>query len=85
MDQHLSSFLDQEEKGAIYEDKIRIWNIALQHDAVPKMIEKIVHSHERGQRCILKKELEMKKAAYHGQNSTETCLLYTSPSPRDRG
>ena len=72
MDQHLSSFLDQEEKGAIYEDKIRIWNIALQHDAVPKMIEKIVHSHERGQRCILKKELEMKKAAYHGQNSTET-------------
>ena len=71
MDQHLSSFLDQEEKGAIYEEKIRIWNIALHHDDVPKMIEKIEHSHERGQRCILRKELEKRSTTKYSLQDTE--------------
>ena len=59
MEQEFCPFLDHDENGAIYEDKIRIWNIALQHDDVPKMIEKIEHSHDRGEHCILRKNLEV--------------------------
>ena len=61
MQQEVCEFLDHGETGAIYEDKIRIWNIALQHDDVPKMIEKIEHSHDRGEYCILRKNLEVLK------------------------
>ncbi|XP_057314279.1 uncharacterized protein LOC130655524 isoform X2 [Hydractinia symbiolongicarpus] len=46
------------ELGAVYADKIRIWNIALQHDDVPKMIENIIHSHKRGQTCLINKNLK---------------------------
>ena len=46
------------EKGVVYVDKIRIWNIALQHDEVPKMIDNIVHSHLRGKDCLIQKQLK---------------------------
>ena len=46
------------EKGVVYADKIRIWNIALQHDEVPKMIDNIVHSHLRGKDCLIQKQLK---------------------------
>ena len=47
--QFTSSNIDDTEKGAVYVDKIRVWNIALHHDDVPKMIKNIENSHKRGE------------------------------------
>jgi len=68
MQQEVPGCLDHGETGAIYEDKIRIWNIAIHHDDVPKMIEKIEHSHNRGEYCILRKKLEVMRETAKREN-----------------
>ena len=46
------------EKGAVYVDKIRLWDIVLRHEEIEKNVERIRKSHERGQQCLLKKNLQ---------------------------
>lgn len=46
------------EKGSVYVDKIRVWNIALKSEDLQKMIEQIVFSHKRGQSCLIQKKLK---------------------------
>ena len=48
---------DCAEKGAVYVDKIRLWDIVLRHDETEKNVERIRKSHERGQQCLLKRNL----------------------------
>ena len=49
---------NEERKGQIYSDIIRVWDIVFDHVKVPRKIEKIVRSHRRGQDCIIKKQLK---------------------------
>ena len=49
---------DCAEKGAVYVDKIRLWDIALSHDETEKKVERIKKSQERGQQCLLKRNLQ---------------------------
>ena len=49
---------DCAEKGAVYVDKIRLWDIALRHDEIEKKVERIKKSQERGQQCLLKRNLQ---------------------------
>ena len=48
---------DCAEKGAVYVDKIRLWDIVLRHDETEKNVERIRKSHKRGQQCLLKRNL----------------------------
>ena len=47
-----------EKRSGIYTDVIRIWDIVLDHDTVPRKIKKIVHSYNRGTSCFIKKSLK---------------------------
>ena len=49
---------DYAEKGAVYVDKIRLWDISLHHDEIEKKVEWIKKSQERGQQCLLKRNLQ---------------------------
>ena len=49
---------DCAEKGAVYVDKIRLWDISLHHDEIEKKVEWIKKSQERGQQCLLKRNLQ---------------------------
>ena len=49
---------DCAEKGAVYVDKIRLWDIALRHDEIEKKVKRIKKSQERGQQCLLKRNLQ---------------------------
>ena len=49
---------DCAEKGAVYVDKIRLWDIALRHDEIEKKVERIKKSQGRGQQCLLKRNLQ---------------------------
>ena len=49
---------DRAEKGAVYVDKIRLWDIVLHHDETEKKVERIKKSQERGQQCLLKRNLQ---------------------------
>eukprot|EP00794_Sanderia_malayensis_P005797 gene5797-6494_t len=42
----------------IYTDVIRLWNFTLDHNEVPRLINQIVSSHNRGKSCTLKKNLK---------------------------
>ena len=53
---------DCAEKGAVYVDKIRLWDIALRHDEIEKKVERIKKSQERGQQCLLKRNLQRVQA-----------------------
>ena len=47
-----------ENGGGIYTEVIRIWDIVFDHDTVPRKIEKIVRSYNRGTSCFIKKNLK---------------------------
>ncbi|XP_077978099.1 TPR and ankyrin repeat-containing protein 1-like [Glandiceps talaboti] len=44
--------------GRIYSEVIRVWDIVFDHDNVSRSIDNIVKSHQRGQHCIIKKNLK---------------------------
>ena len=59
MSERFTSLTDDcAEKGAVYVDKIRLWDIVLRHDETEKKVERIKKSQERGQQCLLKRNLQ---------------------------
>lgn len=43
--------------GRVYSEIIRVWDVAADRDTLMKKVESIVKSHDRGQECIVRKEL----------------------------
>lgn len=43
--------------GRVYSEIIRVWDIAADRDTLMKKVESIVKSHDRGLKCIVRKEL----------------------------
>ena len=68
--------IKEERHGRIYSDIIRIWDIVLDHDTVPRKIESIVRSHKRGSNCIIKKQLKRFKvgSSSSSPNNDHICL-----------
>ena len=59
-------------EGRIYTDIIRIWDIALNHSAVPHTIDRVVKSHDRGLTCDIQKKLKgLKQDAMEIQQDRE--------------
>ena len=51
-------FNSKNSQGRIYSDIIRVWDIVLDHDTLPRAIDRIVKSHKRGMDCIIKTNLK---------------------------
>ena len=66
---------NEERKGEIYSDIIRVWDIVFDHDTVPGKIEKIVRSHRRGSDCIIKKQLKGFKVQPKSPSTNKDCLI----------
>ena len=49
---------NDEKLCGIYTEVIRIWDIVFDHDTVPRKIQKIVRSYNRGTSCFIKKNLK---------------------------
>ncbi|XP_070564881.1 TPR and ankyrin repeat-containing protein 1-like isoform X1 [Ptychodera flava] len=59
----IADFQDSEDStgtvgGRIYSEVIRVWDIVFDHDNVSRSIDNIVKSHQRGQECIIRKNLK---------------------------
>ena len=80
--------MKEERHGRIYSEVIRIWDIVLDHDTVPRKIKSIVHSHKRGSSCVIKKQLKGFKVGSSSPNQKKDglCLpnFYTHKDDLER-
>ncbi|XP_053381229.1 TPR and ankyrin repeat-containing protein 1-like [Mercenaria mercenaria] len=78
--------LPQVNGGKIYTEVIRIWDIVMDHNKINRSVDKIKHSRQRGETCViqrklkgLKKENDQRRKA----NDIEHPLLFTEHDTRD--
>ena len=69
--------LDETSKGRIYSEIIRVWDIVLDHDKLPRSVEHIVESHKRGMNCLIKKQLQVLSVESRDESVTSSECLPT--------
>ncbi|CAH1801861.1 unnamed protein product [Owenia fusiformis] len=64
--------------GRIYSEVIRVWDIVFDHNKIYHSVENICRSHNRGEDCIIRKNLQgMKRKKFkHGNTSDQRVPMY---------
>ncbi|KAK7091654.1 hypothetical protein V1264_009311 [Littorina saxatilis] len=64
--------------GRMYTEIIRIWDIVFQYDKLRPAIKRIIQSHERGEHCLIRRELKgVKSQQFQGSLNKRYPMLFS--------